>query len=218
MLETTVTKMDSDHVESGIRSLLASSRIFDTFLKVVGYPRAMKALAHDHIKAFQSARVVDIACGTSPILHFLPDNIEYRGYDFNPEYIERNKERFKTNPRFQFFASRASEGLKDEDRFDIALALSALHHMNDEEAGVLISEAHRVLKPGGRFITYDPMFHSEQSIIERSIMNMDRGKHIRTLPQYRALTSIFDKVDLHQRSDMGWRIPATVCIMECTKL
>jgi ubiquinone/menaquinone biosynthesis C-methylase UbiE len=217
MNQQVVQTEDTDHVASGVRQLLSSSRVFDMFLKVVGYPRAMQALAKDHILAFSSARVVDIACGTSPILKFLPSDIEYRGYDFNAEYIARNRERFSNNPRFQFFTSRASEGLRDEDRFDIALALSALHHMNDEEANVLVTEAHRVLKSGGRFITYDPVFHAGQSSLERSIMNMDRGRHIRTLPRYEALVSLFDQVSVVQRSDMGWRIPATVCIMECTK-
>ena len=104
------------------------------------------------------------------------------------------------------------------DYFDIVMANSIIHHLDDEEAALLIKLAHLSLKPGGgRLITIDSCYTENQSSFERYLLSKDRGQYTRTRDEYFILAAKnFMNVKTYIRHDL-MRIPYTHIIMECVK-
>ena len=116
-----------------------------------------RVLAHDFIRATSGMRVLDLGCGTAQILSFLPEGVDYWGYDVSADYIKAAVARFGARGHFRC-------GIPDEGAlgnlapFDLALATGVLHHLDDESARHLLRVARHALREGGRFVSIDPVF------------------------------------------------------------
>ena len=206
----------TDQITSGIYSILSIPFVFDTYQKLIGSDDFMKRYVREFICPFPGARILDIGCGTAQVLKYLPENINYVGYDLNPHYIEDASKKYKG--RGNFYCERISNSsLKEKESFDIALAGGVLHHINDEEAKKLFEIASHLLKPGGYLITYDGVYIEKQSKMAKYILSKDRGKHVRIHDQYLNLAkSSFSKIESFIIHDM-YKIPYTAIIMKCHK-
>jgi SAM-dependent methyltransferase len=86
--------------------------------------------------------VLDIGCGAQPLRELLPAGVTYIGID-----IAESQERFG----YRTSDTRYFEGNVwpvDDASVDLAFATETLEHVDDPKQ--FLSEAHRVLKPGGR--------------------------------------------------------------------
>ena len=72
--------------------------------------------------------------------------------------------------------------------------------------------------PGGRLITVDPCFHSEQSALQRFVVSNDRGMHVRPFDRYVELASaVFPRPKTtFQRGH--WPFPHSICILQAVQL
>jgi SAM-dependent methyltransferase len=92
--------------------------------------------------------VLDIGCGAQPLRSLLPDGITYIGID-----IAESQERFGyRNPDTRYFEGNVWP--VEDASVDLAFATETLEHVDDPAQ--FLSEAHRVLKPGGRLILTVP--------------------------------------------------------------
>ena len=205
-----------DHIDTGLRGLLKYPIIYDLFLKLIGYYNVMEILSNEYILAKSGQTILDIGCGSSLILNWLPKGIKYFGYDLNINHISHNQKKYANHT---FFCKRVSEmSSLENDSYDIALAISLIHHLNDLEAYVLFNSIKKTLKPGGRFITYDPVWTYREGKLESLIKRNDRGRNIRDEDHYlKFARGEFKNITLHIRNNMGWHFPATVAIVVCQK-
>jgi SAM-dependent methyltransferase len=173
------------------------------------------AFPREHIRARAGQRVLDIGCGPADILKQLP-NVDYTGFDANPDYITTATRNYGNRGRF--YCQRVSEeSLGDHEGFDIVLAIGVLHHLDDAEAEKLFRLAHAALVPGGRLVTLDGVFAEGQSRIARLIISRDRGEYVRDERGYRTIADrVFTKIKPVVRHDL-LTIPYTHLIMECEK-
>lgn len=203
-------------VQEKIYSILTFPFVFNTYQYLIGANEFMKKYVNDYICPFPGAKILDVGCGTAPVLKYLPENIEYIGYDSNPLYIKNAEIKYKN--RGVFYCQSTSEYSNiDLESFDIVLAGAILHHINDEEAKDLFKKASDLLKVGGYLVTYDGVYVNNQSRIARYILSKDRGMFVRTSEQYLDLAkSGFCKIDSFIINDM-YKIPYTGLIMKCYK-
>jgi SAM-dependent methyltransferase len=189
-------------IYSNVTRLLRGKKKIRTFIDIYVRPKD-----HD--------RVLDIGCGPGDILNFLPD-VEYFGFDQDPFYIKSAQKQF--GKRGTFFCKAVSrDAFSGNNDFDIILAMGILHHLSDGEAGELFELAHHLLRPGGRLITYDGCYKENQPAINKFILDIDRGKYVRTETAYKNLAaSSFKYVSSSVREDL-FNIPYTLIIMECKK-
>lgn len=211
-------------INRGVRSLLSSPFVYDLFTKLIGETSYRRTLVEQYICPQEYDRILDIGCGTGKIVQYLP-NVDYLGFDASQEYIKAAQAEFykeskapTLNRQVKFICQEVSANdIKDEPFFDIALALGILHHLNDAEVLQLFNTAICSLKPGGKLITIDGVYVSNQSPIARWIISKDRGQNVRTEEAYLALASqVFSKITTSIRYDL-LRIPYTHIILNCTK-
>jgi SAM-dependent methyltransferase len=141
----------------------------------------------------------------------LPKNIEYHGFDTDPSYIEFANRRF--GHLGTFHCVMFDETIKDQFGLaDVATLNALLHHLTDDEVIHLLSAVRTCLRPGGVLFTLDGCFRDGQAPIDRWIHANDRGRFVRTEPEYRALlTRVVPDVDIHIREDISI-IPPTIII------
>lgn len=99
-------------------------------------------------------QVLEIGCGTgSTAIAHAPHVAHIRATDFSPDMLEIAREKAATagieNIDFEVAAIETLEA--PDSAYDVVLGLSILHLLRDRPAA--LSTIHRVLKPGGRFIS-----------------------------------------------------------------
>lgn len=219
-------------VTSGLRKPLAIPGVYDFFLNLVGVPAARIRWIQDFLKPFAGARILDIGCGTAELLRYLPESVDYTGFDMSEAYIDSARKRYGHRGHFtcaaveQFAAAHpavpdsgaapgtASPGTA-EPGFDIAVAFGVLHHLGDADGRQVFRSARKLLKPGGRLVTIDPAFLPDQSYLSRYVAAHDRGQDVRFPEAYAGLgRDCFSRIEvtvLHK----ALRIPTDHAVLVC---
>ena len=68
--------------------------------------------------------------------------------------------------------------------FDLIFAIGVLHHINDLVFNEFVEQAFRLLKPGARLMTFDPVLHRNQSKLSKWVVKQDRGHWVRMENEY----------------------------------
>lgn len=103
---------------------------------------------YDLLSPKEDGLYIDIGCGTGNYSNALTERgLSFIGVDPSETMLKVAK---KLNTNTEFIASPAEKLPFDNDYFDGALATFTLHHWNSLELG--LKEAHRVLKPGSKFV------------------------------------------------------------------
>lgn len=200
-------------VEQFSRILRAPS-VYSAFRRAIGTDRSWRVYLNEYVRPVTGEKVLDVGCGPADVLQYLPE-VDYTGVDISAEYIESAKEKYGKGRRF-LCADASSFSLDSEQgTFDLVLATGVIHHLNDAEVGRLFRFARMALRPGGRLVTFDGCYVSNQSTMARWVLSNDRGKFVRTRAEYEQLASAaFSKAEGHLRHDL-LRIPYTHLIMCC---
>jgi len=202
--------------DSGLLGWLKVPSVYNIFSAAVGGNVLRRSLIQNHVRAKPGDKVIDIGCGPARVLQSL-SAVEYFGFDIDPDYIAFARRKYGDKGTFVVGDTRS---LRDDSRFkdaDIVLAISVLHHLDDEEAADCIRFAYDSLKIGGRLVCYDACWIPNQGVVSKYIMSLDRGRNIRTEQQCRQLAGkIFQNV--HAWVDTKpLRIPYVTIVVECEK-
>lgn len=201
-------------VTHGVRAILSHPLVYSAFQSLMGAHKFRTNFVAQFVRPFSGMAILDIGCGPADILAYLP-NVEYWGFDISERYIERAGNAFGTRGHFRCKQLEVDD-LDELPKFDVALAIGLLHHIDDQVALNVLQLADQALKPGGRLLTVDPCLDPSQSSIARFLVRHDRGQNVRDKGGYEALAlSVFKAPNVVVRHQ-AW-IPYTHCIMECQK-
>jgi SAM-dependent methyltransferase len=151
-----------------------------------------KNFVKNHIK--KGHNVIDVGCGPSSILGDLPE-INYYGYDINCSHIEYAKRKYP-NKNYHFFCKKLNKNeIYKLPKFDCALLLGLVHHLNDKEFITTIRLIKNSLKKNGKILILDNLIVKNQNFISRFLIKNDKGDNIRSLNQYKIiLNKYFNKI------------------------
>lgn len=197
----------------GVHAILSHPWVYDLLQIMIGGRKSRKAFVDEYIKPDSGYRILDIGCGTAEILRYLPDDIEYYGFDHSPKYIAAAKKRFEGIGHF-VCGPIEEISLSALPKFDVVLVLGVLHHLDDCSARQLVKLAKTALIDNGRLVTIDPCLAPEQSFLAKFLIRNDRGQNVRDKGGYLDLTSGFFYEVRGTLRHQKW-IPYTHWVMEC---
>jgi SAM-dependent methyltransferase len=202
--------------DSGLLGWLKLPFLYNAFQAAVGATALRRRLIENHVRAKPGSKVIDIGCGSAPILQWLPE-VEYIGLDINPDYIAFARRTYGTKGTFVVGDPQSVCGDSRFKGADLVLAIGVLHHLDDEDAAHCIRFAYDALNRTGRFVCHEPCWIPNQGAISKYIMSSDRGRNIRTEQQYRQLAAkVFRNVDAWVNTK-PMRIPYVTVVLECEK-
>ncbi|MFL6202293.1 MAG: class I SAM-dependent methyltransferase [Thermoanaerobaculia bacterium] len=203
------------HRSTGIYRIFESAVVYESFQRLLGSDAARRRYVRELLRPSPGSRILDIGCGPGTIRDYLPQDVDYAGYDLNWRYIEEARRRYPGRGRF--FCARVEDAPDEPGGFDLVLATAILHHLDDSEAGRLVASAWRHLRPGGSLVTLDPVRHPGQSPVARLLVALDRGRRVRTPEGYRALAAArFPSVETTLLTDLI-PIPYSHLLMRASK-
>ena len=132
-----------------------------------GIHRVWKKNLINMMNSTRNQKLIDVACGTGDIarlfLRYVNKSSEITCIDPNDGMIKKGKEKLKEHKQLKWIVSNAENLPIPKDSFDFYTISFGLRNTKDLKK--TLSEAYRVLKPGGRF------FCLEFSKIDNSGLN-----------------------------------------------
>ena len=112
-------------------------------------------------------KILDVGCGNGFVSQLYP-NFDIIGIDISDGMLQNNP----------YVCKKASaEAIPFEDNhFDFVICRSLLHHLEDPILG--LKEMFRVLKPGGKWVCWDPNHNALYELIRHIFQKTDRFSHL----------------------------------------
>jgi len=203
---------------SGIYKMFSIGRIYELFQRLVGSKGAKEWIARNIWKCSGREKIVDMGCGTGKNFEYLPNDVNYIGFDISEKYIKVAQERI--GQRAQFLVGTAREFLNNNENplvmADLILCSGLLHHLDDEEALEALTLAKNIMAPGGRLVCVEPTFLVHQTWLSKWIIGKDRGRNVRSEQNWKKLINqVFNSFSTSIVTGLI-RIPYVHIIIECS--
>ena len=147
--------------------------------------------------------VLDYGCGPGYLTNYLLDHgaVHVTGIDISEGEIEQAREQAERDgvaDRCTHLVADAHNLPFEDDSFDLIVGDSILHHLDME---IALREIRRVLRPGGRAVFKEPMWHNPILRAGRAVTPTARtpDEHPLTVRDWELCASIFDEFEHHER-------------------
>ena len=148
-------------------------------LMSLGVHRLWKKNFINWLNPQENTILIDVASGTGDIANLYLNKINYKGsvccVDDNKEMLDLNKKKIEKNASVKWFYNSAEKLPFKNNYFDyytISFGIRNVSNINN-----VLKEAHRVLKPGGRFLCL------EFSKVKNEILNRFYKIYSKSIPQ-----------------------------------
>ena len=169
--------------ETGLRKALSSGRIYSWFQSAVGAGRTRRWLATNVWKCTGDETVVDIGCGMGTFTFEAASRGAHfaLGLDLAASGIAAAN-RIAREEKIQGCAFLLADAVALPARSsgaDVVIAADFTEHLDDETLRRVMTEAARVVKPGGRFVIYTPeASHIFEQLRDKGILLEQEPSHI----------------------------------------
>jgi ubiquinone/menaquinone biosynthesis C-methylase UbiE len=109
-------------------------------------------LVREHVGDPTRQRALDVGCGAGITDQYLESLGELHGVDVSTAMIERAR---RTNPSVQYRVADARHLPFDADAFDVAFAITVLHHLDLDARQRCLEELVRVVRSGGITVIFE---------------------------------------------------------------
>jgi SAM-dependent methyltransferase len=126
----------------------------DAYREQTAWTRLRLAAIEDLVEPQAGDRALDLGCTAGAVTHFLSTfGCDAFGVDAEPRAIERARDLY---PELSFEVADVAELPFTDSTFDKAVAADLVEHLDDSSLEGMLSEAYRVLRPGGTLSIYTP--------------------------------------------------------------
>jgi ubiquinone/menaquinone biosynthesis C-methylase UbiE len=108
------------------------------------------------------SRVLELGCGTGQLtsaLAALPDVQQLHSTDISPTFLHMTRQLIGASSKTTFYACDANHLAFADNRFDLVVGNSVLHHFLDYPA--VLKRCHALLKPGGAAVFFEPVLQGK---------------------------------------------------------
>jgi SAM-dependent methyltransferase len=153
--------------------------------------RSVRELIRRSLRVGRRVRTLEVGCGPG-LFSDLFEGEDYVGADLNARHIDYARRHRKGT----FVVTDARKADLPDRRFDQVLIFGLLHHLPEADVRSVLSEARRVLVPGGAILTIERVAAvSELSVLGRFIRRGENAEHIRSREEYRRLYEAAGRVE-----------------------
>ena len=202
---------------SSLKDALQFSRAYELAQYLFGAGQVLKRYAEEYVKCKENAKVLDIGCGTSSIIEFLPTSASYTGIDISQAYIDKAiKKHSGRNRRWiRFDIGNIENSEIFDSSYDVVMMNGVLHHIDDRNIRYLSKVVPSLLSAHGRFVSIDCAYTDSQSWLGSFLASKDRGKFVRRSEEYTLLLKEgLKSVECSVRYDLSF-LPYTYAINTC---
>ena len=119
----------------------------------VGGEKRFRNLAWQGLDLTTDMKILDLCCGSGQSTQFLVQYSHHvTGLDISPLSLGRAASNV---PQASYLEGLAEKIPCDDSQFDLVHTSAALHEMTPEQRQQILTQVHRVLKPGGFFVLID---------------------------------------------------------------
>jgi SAM-dependent methyltransferase len=160
---------------------------------------ALRELIRRSLRVGQRLRTLEIACGPGPLADLF-EGEDYVGADLNARHIDyARRHRHGT-----FVVTDARKADLPDGRFDQVLIFGLLHRLSDDDARSVLSEARRVLAPGGPILTIERVAPpSRLSLLGRLIRRAESSVQVRSREECRRLYESAGRIEREEMLENG---------------
>ncbi len=208
--------MDSEN-NTGLRNFLTLPKFYN-WLQALLIGNKPGSFYADLFGLVPTTTVLDLGCGTGNLLRYLKDVVptKYVGIDISEAFIEAARVEFGHLATFHIAGADGFDTVFLEDKFDKAIAMGLLHHIDDNAARATLQYAANNIAVDGQFCSLDPTFTEDMGRIAKTIVGADRGQHVRKPSQYAALAGeYFAKVETIVLDNV-LRVPYRHCLIRAS--
>jgi SAM-dependent methyltransferase len=153
--------------------------------------KAVRAVIRRELNLEDGRRSLDLGCGPGAFADLFVRN-DYVGADLNPRYIAYAQ----AHKKGSFLVTDARKVDLPDRSFQQILVFGLLHHLSDTDVRSVLSEAKRLLVPGGRLLAIEDIpAVSRLNLIGHLIHNVENGEYIRPVDEYRRLYGEFGRIE-----------------------
>ncbi len=162
-----------------LEKLLKYPKIYRFFQSILRKDNFYTRLSEYLEKNYPNHSIVDIGCGDAEIASYFDIKTRYIGIEISKRYVDSAKKKY---PYFKFYQMDITKNNSLSLTNSVFLLLGVIHHIDDEKSKNLIHQLKLI--DGSVIIALDGVRVKNQHVIAKLLMKMDRGKFIRTKPQY----------------------------------
>jgi SAM-dependent methyltransferase len=202
----------------GLYRLVTFPHAYRMIQRILSGEGSRKRVSDLLFAALDGKTVCEIGCGPGSWASEMDSAMNYIGIDWNKEHIDHANERYG-NEKTRFFQGdvKSLESIQVIGPRDRVVGMGILHHLNDDAAVRTLEQVTRILKPGGRYIGLENVYHDNQNPIARILNALDSGKNVRGEDGYRQLFGKeFIEVHTFIRTDL-MRVPYSHLLIEAIR-
>lgn len=128
----------------------------------------------DHLDQNKPLKVLEVACNQGTTTFELVDKypIDIVACDLSEDALNRARKRAKNHPKKDHIEFRIADARSlpfEDNSFDIVINEAMLTMLSDVDKLKALKEYHRVLKPGGKVLTHDVLFRTDDKAYQVKI-------------------------------------------------
>ena len=200
-----------------ISQVFDNANLYNLFQLVIQKSGTKDFLNREILKSESIERVLDFGSGIGHHSQLFQGK-QYLGIEPSESCVLSAERLYKdSNSTFLVGDHTALKSLT-EGTFDLIFAIGVLHHIDDLVFNEFVEQAFRLLKPGARLMTFDPVLHQHQRKLSKWVVKQDRGQWVRTENEYLTVIKKFflDNTDSRIYSKL-LRIPYDHILINTTK-
>ena len=145
-------------------------------------------------------RILEVGCSVGiDSVHFSKRPCDYLGVDIDADAIRMAAARYQDKKHMRFRHVDVRTLSPAEHAFDFILFCGSLHHMPDADAASILKHTATLLADDGVMVVIDYALHDAPGWMERFILALEEGRHVRDQQAFLALLGQAQGVEITEQ-------------------